>query len=61
MLLMMMELLNHWKKEEDQYEIELFVKDFELILMVLVYEDYYDVMMIDDLIDLYVGMNAEMN
>jgi hypothetical protein len=29
--------------------------------MVLVYEDYYDVMMIDDLIDLYVGMNAEMN
>ncbi len=59
---MLMELLNHWKKkkEEDQYEIELFVKDFELILMVLVYEDYYNVM-IDDLIDLYVGMNVEMN
>jgi len=59
---MLMELLNHWKKkkEEDQYEIELFLKDFELILMVLVYEDYYDVM-IDDLIDLYVGMNVEMN
>jgi hypothetical protein len=31
--------------EEDQYEIELIVKDFESILMVLVADDYDDEMM----------------
>jgi hypothetical protein len=31
--------------EEDQYEIELIVKDFESILMVLVFDDYDDEMM----------------
>jgi hypothetical protein len=69
---LMVELIDHWKMEEVRDEIELIVKDFELILMVLVYDEFYDEMilmlMIDehevmcvDLIDLFVVMNVEMN
>jgi hypothetical protein len=56
--------------EEDQYEIELIVKDFELILMVFYDDEMMKILlkiidrnevMYGDLIDLFVVMNVEMN
>ncbi len=60
-MLLMVVLIDHLKMKEDHDEIDLIVKDFEQILMVQVYDDDYDEMMYDDLIDLFVGMNVEMN
>ncbi len=59
-MLQMGEWIHHWKMKEDHEQV---VKDFDWILMVQVYDDEQDErrILIDDLIDLFVGMNVEMN